>query len=102
MVILLLREADWAMGGAALGLLAALVEMVVGKVGVIIFVIIISFLFLLISYLAKSASETSISTSALTFSSIISQSIPCQPRLPSLRSDKIMLSASDISGEPPP
>ena len=32
MMMLLLREADWAMGGAALGLLAALVEMVVGKV----------------------------------------------------------------------
>ena len=42
MVILLLREADWAMGGAALGLLAALVEMVVGKVGIIIIVIIVS------------------------------------------------------------
>ena len=42
MMMLLLREADWAMGGAALGLLAALVEMVVGKVGNIIISIVIS------------------------------------------------------------
>ena len=41
MMMLLLREADWAMGGAALGLLAALVEMVVGKVGNIIISIVI-------------------------------------------------------------
>ena len=38
--ILMFREADWAMGGAALGLLAALVEMVVGKVGIIITIVI--------------------------------------------------------------
>ena len=39
MKMLMIREADWAMGGAALGLLAALVEMLVGKVSVIISVV---------------------------------------------------------------
>ena len=39
---LLLREADWAMGGAALGLLAALVEMFVGKVKSIVIVNVIT------------------------------------------------------------
>ena len=42
LMYLLLREADWAMGGAALGLLAALVEMFVGKVKSIVIVNVIT------------------------------------------------------------